>query len=151
MPMYLHLSQPSHRLCDFKSGINSLSDVSMRPRCHDSDWLDDCEEALANEHLHQMVWDLYHSIYERSPNCSLKVQLSEEEWAICEPKVERCRRIKDKWGQIMQDFEAHRTRDRIRYMIEEEQLLNDETLKDDSVVIKLKEERRKAMLLQTKL
>jgi len=60
-----------------------------------------------------MVWDLYRSIYERSPNYSLKDQLSEEEWAICEPKVERCRRIKDKWDQIMQDFEAYRIRDRI--------------------------------------
>jgi hypothetical protein len=119
--------------------------------CHDADWLDDLEEALANEHLHGMVWDLYRSIYERSPNSTLKDQLSEEEWAICEPKVERCRRIKDKWDQIMQDVEAYRIRDRIRYMIEEEQLLNDETWKDDPVVIKLKEERRKAMLLQTKL
>jgi hypothetical protein len=36
-------------------------------------------------------------------------------------------------------------------MIEEEQLLNDVAWKDDPGVIRRKEERRKAMLLQTKL
>jgi len=100
-----------------------------------------------------MVWNLYRSIYEKKiPASTIKEQLSEEEWAIFEPKVERCRRIKsEKWDQITQDHKAHGIRDRIQYMIEEEQLLNDEAWKDDPGVIRRKEERRKAMLLQTKL
>src|SRR5271168_1747926 len=100
MSLYPHLSQPSQRLCDFKSGIICPTFPCIHVPCHDPDWLDDCEEALTNEHLHNMVWDLYRSIYERTPSSTLKDQLSEEEWAICEPKAERCRRIKDKWGQI---------------------------------------------------
>jgi len=99
-----------------------------------------------------MVWNLYRSIYEKKiPASTIKDQLSEEEWAIFEPKVERCRRIKSKCDQIIQDNKAHRLRDRIQYMVEEEQLLNDEAWKDDPGVIRRKEERRKAMLLQTKL
>jgi hypothetical protein len=100
-----------------------------------------------------MVWNLYRSIYEKKiPASTIKQQRSEQEWTIFEPKVERCRRIKsEKWDQIFQDNKAHRLRDRIQYMVEEEQLLNDEAWKDDAGVIRRKEERRKAMLLQTKL
>jgi len=152
MSLYPHLSQPEHRGCGINFEVVCPTFPCVHVPCHDPDWLDDCEEALANEQLNRMVWNLYRSIYEKKiPTSTIKDQLSEEEWAIFEPKVERCHRIKSKWDQIIQDNKPHRLRDRIQYMVEEEQLLNDEAWKDDPGVIRRKEERRKAMLLQTKL
>ena len=98
-----------------------------------------------------MAWDLYYSLYGKTPSSTLKDKLSGEEWAFYEPKVERCRRLEDKSDQIKQEVKAHRNREMIQYMMEEEQLLNDESLKDDPVIKKHKDEKRKAMLSQTKL
>ena len=53
--------------------------------------------------------------------------------------------------QIRQEMKAHKIRDRIRYRMEEEELLNDESLKDHPFIIRRKEDIRRWNLSRTKL
>ena len=150
MPAYPLSSQPKRRHC-VQLGVVCPTYPCPHTPCHDPDWLDDVEEMVANVNIYNRVWLLYYSTQERNGTSTLKEQLSEEELAFYGPKVERCRRIKDKWDKIMEDMKAHTIRSRIDYMIEEDKLLKDERFKDDPDIIQLRERRRKALLMQTKL
>ena len=141
MSLYPHLSQPRYRLCSIKAGVVCPTFPCVHFPCHDPDYLEDYEECLANIELNETAWDLYYLIYWKVQTSTLKDQLSAEEWALYEPKVERCRRIIGKSEQFNREEKAHQIQEDIRYNIELEQLLNDESRKDDPNIIALKKKR----------
>ena len=150
MSLYPHISQPRYRQCSIKTEAVCPTFPCVHSPCHDPDYLEAYEECLANVELNERVWDLYYSIYWKLQTSILKDQLSVEEWALYEPKVERCRRIMDKLEQLNRDERAHRIQEDIRYNIELEEMLNDESRKDDPNIIALKK-KRAAMLSHTEL
>ena len=150
MSLYPHLSQPDQRCCSHKEDIFCPSFPCSHTDCHDPDWLDDSEEALANKAVNDKAWDLYNSLYGKTPSSILKDQLSVEEWAFYEPKVERCRRIEDKWDQIYAEIKASNIRSLVQCMTEQGDLLNDPALQDSDVIIRCKERIRRAKLEEGK-
>lgn len=100
-----------------------------------------------------MSWDLYHSLYGKTPSSTLKGQLSAEEWVFYKPKVERCRRLEGKRKEIKKEMDAFKIRDQIQEDIEQQEvwdeLLNDEDLKDDPFILARKARMMKAKLLET--
>jgi hypothetical protein len=146
MSLYPHLSQPDHRRCSYKKDIFCPSFPCPHTQCHDTDWLDNSEERLANQAINEKAWDLYNSLYGKTPSSILKDQLSVEEWAFYEPKVERCRRLDDKWDQIYEEIKASTARRLAQCFREQEEVLNDPALQDSDVIIACKESIRTAKL-----
>ncbi len=145
MSLYPHLSQPQYRRCGITTKVCPTFPCIHVP-CQDPDYLADYEEFLANNQVHEKTWELYNSLYGRTPSYTLKEQLSVAEWAFYDPKVERCRRLEGKKEQIRQERKAHEIRARIQYRMEEEELFNDESLKDHPFIIRRKEDRRRGNL-----
>jgi hypothetical protein len=83
-------------------GQNSL--ILNQTDRHDPDLLEDSEESLANKDLNDKVWALYRSL--SNPSSTLKDSLSPEEWAVYEPKMDRCRRIMAKLPEIGREMAA---------------------------------------------
>jgi hypothetical protein len=123
MPLYPHLSQPGERLCNNPDGSVCPTYPCIHVACHDPDWLEDLEELAADQESNKMAWDLYKSMYGKFRSTGPKDKLSAEKWDFFRPKVERCRRIRDKWDQINQDFVAHAEYTRAQYMEEQEKRL----------------------------
>jgi hypothetical protein len=160
MSLYPHLSQHDHRRCSYKEDIFCPSFPCPHTECHDTDWLDHSEERLANQAINEKAWDLYYSLYGKTPSSILnykslygktpssilKDQLSVEEWAFYEPKVERCRRLEGKWDQIFEETKASTARSLAQCMREQEEVLNDPALQDSPVVIACKASIRTAKL-----
>ena len=100
-----------------------------------------------------MSWDLYHSLYGKTPSSTLKDQLSAKEWVFYKPKVERCRRLEGKRKEIKKEIDAYKIRIQIQEVIEQQEvwdeLLNDEDLKDDPFILARKARMMKAKLLET--
>lgn len=93
--------------------------------CRDPDFLEDVEEHMTDEKVHTTAWKIYRSLDGAKQSPSLKEQLLPEEWAFYHPKLERCRRIRDKDEQIKQEFHAYAVRMREFDMkAEEDKLLN---------------------------
>jgi hypothetical protein len=146
MSLYAHLSQPDQRRCSYKEDIFCPSFPCPHTLRHDTDWLDDCEEFLANQPVNDKAWDLYNSLYGKTPSSILKDQLSIEEWAFYEPKVERCRRLEDKRDQIDEEIKASTARRLVQCMREQEEVLNNPALQHFDVIIACKEGIRRAKL-----
>ena len=148
MSLYPHLSQPDYRVrCSYKKDIFCPSFPSPHNTlCRDTDWLDDSEEHLASQAINEKAWDLYNSLYGKTPSSILKDQLSVEEWAFYEPKVERCRRIDDKWDQMSEEIKASTARRLAQCSREQAEVLNDPALQDCDFVIARKESIRTAKL-----
>ena len=146
MSLYPHLSQHDHRRCSYKKDIFCPSFPCPHTPCRDTDWLGHSEERLANQAINEKAWDLYYSLYGKTPSSILKDQLSVEEWAFYEPKVERCRRLEGKWDQILEEIKASTARSLAQCMREQEELLNDPALQDSPVIIACKASIRTAKL-----
>jgi hypothetical protein len=151
MSLYPNLSKAEHRWCGLDIDYVCPTFPCIHTACHDPDWLEDLEEAHANLNVRDKAWGLYHSLYGKTPSLELKNSLSPAEWAFYEPKVERCCRITAKKPQIEADRKAYKIRAEIQFEEEEEEICNMEEFQDDPVIIHLKEKRRKAKLLATKL
>ena len=80
-------------MCSYKEEIVCPTFPCVHFECHDPDYLADYEEILANNEVYWKAWDLYNSLHGNTPSSTLKEQLSAEEWAFYEPKVDRCRRL----------------------------------------------------------
>ena len=158
MSSYPHLSQPDQRQCSYKEDIFCPSFPCPHTPCQDTDWLDDSEERLANPAVNDKAWDLYNSLYGKTrssilnslygktPSSIHKDQLSVEEWAFYEPKVERCCRIEDKWDQILEEIKASTARGMVQCMREQDEILNDPELQHCDIIIGCKESIRIAKL-----
>src|SRR5271154_534183 len=146
MSLYPHLSQPDQQRCSYKEDIFCPSFPCPYTECHDTDWLDDSEECLANQAVNDKAWDLYNSLYGKTPSSILRDQLSVEEWAFYEPKVERCLRLEDKRDQIGEEIKASTARRLAQCMREQEEVLNDPALQHSDVIIGCKETIRRAKL-----
>ena len=70
--------------------------------CHSEDWLEDQEDSLADKAFYFRFWVCYNS-----PD-SNKHKLSAYEWAKCESRFDRCRRIKEKRPEINAALERYR-------------------------------------------
>ena len=150
MSEYPNLSQRQYRMCSYKEEIVCPTFPCVHFECHDPDYLADYEEFLANNEVYWKSWDLYNSLYGKTPSSTLKEQLSAEDWAFYEPKVDRCRRLKEKREQIRQEVRAYGIRRRAQHRKEWEELLNDESTKDHPYIIMRKRDLKRGSL-QTKL
>ena len=144
MSLYPHLSQPDNRRCSYKDDAVCPSLPCPHTPCHDPDWLEDYDEWLGNQEANDKAWGLYKSLYGQTPSSTLKDQLSAEEWAFYEPKVERCRRLEDKRDQIKEEIKAHKVRAAAQCMREQEEILNDPSLQHFDVIIGRKARMRMA-------
>ena len=153
MSEYPNLSQRQYRgTCSYKEEIVCPTFPCVHFECHDPDYLADSEEFLANNEVYWKAWNLYNSLYGKTPSSTLKEQLSAEEWAFYEPKVDRCHRLKvEKKEQIRQEIRAHKIRRDAQYRKEEEEILNDESTKDHPVIIMHKWDKKRGNLWKTKL
>jgi hypothetical protein len=139
-------------MCSYKEEIVCPTFPCVHFECHDPDYLADYEEFLANNEVSLKAWDLYNSLYGKTPSSTLKEQLSAEEWAFYEPKVDRCHRLEvEKKEQIRQETKAHEIRSRAQCRKEQEELLNDESRKDHPDIIMHKWDLEMGNLFKTKL
>lgn len=91
-------------------------------------------------------------------NISLYPHLSQTQYRMCDINDRRLSNIflhpcrqEDKKEQIRQKRKAHNIRARIWYRMEEEELLNDESLKDYPFIISRKEEKRRGNFVANKV
>jgi hypothetical protein len=128
--LYPHLSAPEIRWCGtFDTVCPNFS--CIHTETHDRDFLEDLEESLANKDLNDKVWALYRSL--SNPSSTFKDSLSPDEWAVYEPKVDRCRRIRAKLPEIGREMAATFERQRIQEAEEMERKPCDESLQDDPI------------------
>ena len=153
MSQYPNLSHRQYRgPCSYKEETVCPTFPCVHSECHVPDFLADYEEFLANNEVYLKAWDLYNSLYGKTPSSTLKEQLSAEEWAFYEPKVDRCHRLKvEKKEQIRQEIKAHDIRSRAQCRKEQQELLNDESLKDHPDIIMHKWDLEMGNLFKTKL
>jgi hypothetical protein len=101
---------PMHRRCP--EVLFGGSETEVCPQypcrhtpCHDPDWLADKEDMLRDPFFTTILW------WSLKDPLSYRRRLSAEEWALCEAKFERCRRLQRKRRQIKMEIRAYDKRE----------------------------------------
>jgi len=150
MNAYPNLSHPSQRWCGINYGVVCPNFPCKHTECTDPDWLEACEEAIEKPEEHERAWHIYLALA-KDPFSIVKKQLRPEEWALYKPRVERYHRIMTNYPKIKQELRESWARQQLQTMEDEDELLNDESLRGDPDVEALREEKIKASLRRVKL